>query len=135
MLALFSLFFPLGKRRHSWLVCVFCSLLPWILSLISKHPVHLLLSLPCKWNGKKTGARSTIDTNLSRLFTNPWSTVMLNQMYKRISKLSLCEAFLGLQRRHQHHCLIFIVIMSAFLTFIIYDFANFMQVSEQFVIW
>lgn len=71
------------------------------LSLISKRPVHLLLSLPCKWNGKTAGETHNKSKPEHGLVRNAGSAVMLNQVCERISTLSL-KALVGLQYRHQH---------------------------------
>lgn len=84
----------------------------WIQSLTSKHPVHLLLSLPCKWKRKK-GKIPTSETYLSKDSRQTMSKAMLSQMCHWISMLSLCEAFIGLQCRRQHFCLIFTAIILA----------------------
>lgn len=63
---------------------------------------------------KKKGKTLVFDTNLSKnSLRNFASKAMLSQMYQWISKLFLCEAFIGLQCRRQHFCLIVTAIMSA----------------------
>lgn len=86
----------------------------WIQSLTSKHPVHLFSSLPCKWKRKKKRKDTHVGIKPEqKLFRNCASKVMLSQMHQWISKLFLCEAFIGLQCRRQHFCLIVTVVMSA----------------------
>lgn len=72
-LAVFFLsFFLWLKRRHSQrlthvvgTVCFFVNVDPWLLSL---SPVHVLLSLPCKWNGKTAGETRHWHKHKQRLY-------------------------------------------------------------------
>lgn len=62
---------------------------------------------------KKKGKIPTSETYLSKDSRQTTSKAMLSQMCQWISMLSLCEAFIGLQCRRQHFCLIFSAIILA----------------------
>lgn len=68
----------------------------------------------CHASGKeKKGKIPTSETYLSKDSRQTMSKAMLSQMCHWISMLSLCEAFIGLQCRRQHFCLIFTAIILA----------------------
>lgn len=52
----------------------------WIQSLTSKHPVHLLSSLPCKWKRKKRKKIPMLEANLSK---DSWQIMRLKRCWVR----------------------------------------------------
>lgn len=89
---------------------LFCTVDPESYLETSRTSVNVTAMQVEKKKRKDTHVRNKLK---QRLVTNRVFKAMLSQMYQWITKLSLCEAFIGVQCRHQHFCLIFTTIMSA----------------------